>query len=76
MISNHGGRQLDGVPALDRLSSRRSEMPLVMTLELIVDGGIRRGTHIIKALALGCERLLYWSALCCMVLAAGGQGGC
>jgi L-lactate dehydrogenase (cytochrome) len=52
MISNHGGRQLDGVaapieqlPAIrDRIGTRTS---------VILDGGIRRGTHILKAIALG-----------------------
>jgi L-lactate dehydrogenase (cytochrome) len=52
MVSNHGGRQLDSVPgAVDMLP------PIVDTvggtIEIICDGGIRRGTHVLKALALG-----------------------
>ena len=57
MISNHGGRQMDGVPApIDCLLSIREVIDDDM--ELIIDGGVRRGSHIIKALSL-C--LLYTS---------------
>lgn len=52
IISNHGGRQLDGTPAPIEVVQeiRRAVGP---DIELIVDGGIRRGTHVLKALALG-----------------------
>lgn len=73
MISNHGGRQLDSAPApIDCVAPIRDAVG--DQLELIVDGGIRRGTHIIKALALGANACsigrpyLYG-------LAAGGQQG-
>jgi len=73
MISNHGGRQLDGTPApVDCVTPIRDAIG--DALELIVDGGIRRGTDIIKALALGADACsigrpyLYG-------LAAGGQPG-
>ena len=54
MISNHGGRQLDSSPApFDLISD------IVNTvggkIEIICDGGIRRGTHVLKALALGAN---------------------
>ena len=57
VASNHGGRQLDGVPSgltmlpaiADALEGR---------LELLVDGGVRRGTDVLKALALGARAVL------------------
>jgi 4-hydroxymandelate oxidase len=54
VVSNHGGRQLDGAPAtLDAL-------PEVVDgaagkIEVLIDGGIRRGTDVLKALALGAR---------------------
>ena len=57
VVSNHGGRQLDGVAAsLDAL-------PEVVDAvggraEVLVDGGIRRGTDVVKALALGARAAL------------------
>jgi L-lactate dehydrogenase (cytochrome) len=73
MISNHGGRQLDSAPApIDCVAPIREAVG--DKLELIVDGGVRRGTHVIKALALGANACsigrpyLYG-------LAAGGQPG-
>jgi L-lactate dehydrogenase (cytochrome) len=73
MVSNHGGRQLDGVSAsIDRVGEIANAVG--DKVEIIVDGGIRRGTHILKALALG--------ARACSIgrpylygLAAGGQRG-
>lgn len=53
-ISNHGGRQLDTAPAtIDTLSDVVAEVG--GEAEIILDGGIRRGTDIIKALALGAS---------------------
>lgn len=73
MISNHGGRQLESTPApVDCIAPIREAVG--DSLELILDGGIRRGTHIIKALALGANACstgrgyLYG-------LSAGGQKG-
>ena len=54
VISNHGGRQLDGVPAtLDAL--RECARVAKGRIKIAVDGGIRRGTDIFKALALGAD---------------------
>lgn len=52
MISNHGGRQLDGSRApFDQLAEILDAVG--GDIEVIVDGGIRRGTHVLKALAMG-----------------------
>lgn len=53
-LSNHGGRQLDGSPAaVDVLPAVRAAVG--PDVEIIVDGGIQRGTDILKALALGAD---------------------
>lgn len=52
IISNHGGRQLDGVPAT--LDALRDCAPVAAgRIPLAIDGGIRRGSDIFNALALG-----------------------
>lgn len=54
IISNHGGRQLDGVPAT--LDSLRDCAPAAAgKIPIGIDGGIRRGSDIFKALALGAS---------------------
>ena len=73
VVSNHGGRQLDGAPApIDRIATARDAVG--DTPDVICDGGIRRGSDIVKALALG--------ATACSIgrpylygLAAGGEAG-
>ena len=73
MISNHGGRQMDCVPApIDSLRPIREAVG--GEIELIVDGGIRRGTHILKAMALGADAVSIGKAYL-YGLAAGGQKG-
>ena len=56
-LSNHGGRQLEGSPsAAETLVEIRRHCPEVFDkCEVIVDGGITRGTDIVKALALGAK---------------------
>lgn len=52
VISNHGGRQLDGQPST--LDALREVAPVVRgKIPVIVDGGIRRGADIFKAIAMG-----------------------
>jgi isopentenyl diphosphate isomerase/L-lactate dehydrogenase-like FMN-dependent dehydrogenase len=57
IVSNHGGRQLDGVPAgIDLLEDVVQEVG--GDAEVMVDGGVRRGTDVVKALALGARAVL------------------
>ena len=73
MLSNHGGRQLEGSPApVDCIAAVADA--LRDRLEIICDGGIRRGTHIVKALALGANACSIGRAYL-YPLAAGGQPG-
>ena len=73
MLSNHGGRQLEGAPApVDCIADVADA--LRDRLEIICDGGIRRGTHIAKALALGANACSIGRAYL-YPLAAGGQAG-
>jgi L-lactate dehydrogenase (cytochrome) len=73
MISNHGGRQLDGTPApVDCIRPIRDAVG--RALELIVDGGIRRGSHILRALALGADACAFGRPYI-YSLAADGQRG-
>ena len=73
ILSNHGGRQLDTAPSPVSLVAE-VKAAVGDRLEVIVDGGVRRGTDVLKALALGAQA--------CMVgrpylfgLGAGGQAG-
>ncbi len=73
VVSNHGGRQLDGVPAaLDVLPEVAEAVG--ERVEVLVDGGIRRGTDVLKALALGARAALAGRAVL-WGLAAGGEEG-
>jgi isopentenyl diphosphate isomerase/L-lactate dehydrogenase-like FMN-dependent dehydrogenase len=57
IVSNHGGRQLDGVPAaLDALPEVVDAVE--PNVEVLVDGGVRRGTDVVKALALGARAVM------------------
>lgn len=72
-ISNHGGRQLDwAVAPLDILPAARRAVGERITI--LVDGGMRRGTDVIKALALGADAVLAGRAVLYGV-AAGGKDG-
>jgi 4-hydroxymandelate oxidase len=51
-VSNHGGRQLDGMPAAIDLLPAVAEV-VDGRIPLVLDGGVRRGTDVVKALALG-----------------------
>jgi isopentenyl diphosphate isomerase/L-lactate dehydrogenase-like FMN-dependent dehydrogenase len=73
VVSNHGGRQLDGLPASLRV------LPEVVAAvngqaEVLMDGGIRRGTDIVKALCLGAGTVLCGRAYAYGLAAAGEAG--
>ncbi|SEP80401.1 (S)-mandelate dehydrogenase [Pseudomonas sp. NFACC02] len=73
VVTNHGGRQLDGVPAtLDCLPAIADVAK--GKLSILFDSGIRRGTDILKACALGADAVLLGRATLYGV-AAGGQTG-
>jgi isopentenyl diphosphate isomerase/L-lactate dehydrogenase-like FMN-dependent dehydrogenase len=73
VVSNHGGRQLDGAPATMRM------LPEVVDavggqVEVLVDGGVRRGTDVARALALGARAVLIGRPYLYAVAAAGQAG--
>ena len=73
IISNHGGRQLDGSRApFDQLAEIVDAVG--DKIEVILDGGVRRGTHVIKALSLGAKACSFGKGYL-FALAAGGQKG-
>jgi L-lactate dehydrogenase (cytochrome) len=73
MLSNHGGRQLEAAPApVDCIADVADA--LHDKLEIICDGGIRRGTHVVKALSLGANACSIGRGYL-YPLAAGGQAG-
>lgn len=72
-VSNHGGRQLDGVAAgLDALPEVVDAV--AERCEVYVDGGIRRGTDVLKALALGARAAFAGRAFACALAVDGEQG--
>jgi 4-hydroxymandelate oxidase len=73
IVSNHGGRTLDTLPATAEL------LPAVVqamggTLPVLVDGGIRRGTDVLKAMALGASAVLVGRPVIHGLANAGAQG--
>jgi L-lactate dehydrogenase (cytochrome) len=73
VVSNHGGRQLDSVAPTLRI------LPEVVTsvgdrIEVLLDGGIRRGSDIVKALCLGARAVMVGRAYAYGLGAAGGAG--
>lgn len=73
VVSNHGGRQLDCLPAtIDQLPEVVAAV--AGHAQVAVDGGIRRGTDVLKALALGAD-VVCVGRLTAMALVAGGAAG-
>jgi len=73
IVSNHGGRQLDGAPATIKVLGDVVD-GLHGSIPVLVDGGVRRGTDIVKALATGAKAVLLGRATL-YGLAAGGRKG-
>jgi isopentenyl diphosphate isomerase/L-lactate dehydrogenase-like FMN-dependent dehydrogenase len=72
-VSNHGGNNLDGTPATIRA------LPAIVEdvgdlVEVLLDGGVRRGSDVVKALALGARGVMIGRAYL-WGLSAGGQAG-
>jgi isopentenyl diphosphate isomerase/L-lactate dehydrogenase-like FMN-dependent dehydrogenase len=73
VVSNHGGRQLDSVPAsiealpevVDAVAGR---------LPILMDGGVRRGTDVLKALGLGAQAVLVGRPIVWGLAARGEEG--
>ena len=72
-VSNHGGRQLDGLPASLRALPEVVEA-VQGRIEVFMDGGIRRGSDIVKALCLGARAVLCGRAYAYGLAAAGEAG--
>ncbi len=72
-VSNHGGNNLDGTPAPIRAVSSIAEA-VGDQVEIVMDGGIRRGSDVVKAIALGARAVMIGRAYL-WGLAANGQAG-
>src|ERR1043166_8100213 len=73
VVSNHGGRQLDGVAPTLRVLPEVVEA-VGDRIEVLLDGGIRRGSDVVKALALGARAVMAGRAYAYGLGAAGGAG--
>jgi L-lactate dehydrogenase (cytochrome)/glycolate oxidase len=72
-VSNHGGNNLDGTPATIRVLPAIAEA-VGDRVEVLLDGGVRRGGDVVKALALGARAVMIGRAYL-WGLAANGQAG-
>ena len=73
IVSNHSGRNLDTVPATIEVLPRIVER-VNKRIPILMDGGIRRGTDVLKAIALGANAVLVGKPIC-FGLASGGAEG-
>ena len=73
VVSNHGGRQLDGAPSTAEILPRIADA-IGEDLTLLVDGGVRSGLDVVRMLALGAKGVLLGRAWA-YALAAAGEGG-
>ena len=73
ILSNHGGRQLDGAPPILELVPQVADA-VGGDLDIICDGGIRRGSHVAMALALGADAAMFGRPYLYALAAAGEPG--
>jgi 4-hydroxymandelate oxidase len=73
VVSNHGGRVIDCSPSAIEVLPQITEA-VGAKIEVLVDGGFRRGTDILKALALGARGVLIGRPVCWGLAAAGAEG--
>ncbi len=73
IVSHHGGRQLDGSPATAKVLGPIAEA-MNKAGTLLVDGGIRRGTDVLKAVALGADGVMLGRPVLWGLGASGAQG--
>jgi L-lactate dehydrogenase (cytochrome) len=73
VVSNHGGRQLDGVSSTARALPRVAEA-VGGRIPVLVDGGVRSGLDVVRMLALGADFVLLGRAWAYALAAAGQQG--
>jgi 4-hydroxymandelate oxidase len=73
IVSNHGARNLDTVPssieALPRVAEKVNQQ-----IPILLDGGVRRGTDIMKAIALGAQAVLIGKPICYGLACGGAEG--
>jgi L-lactate dehydrogenase (cytochrome) len=74
IVSNHGGRQLDGAPSTASVLPRIAEAVGRGKVAILADSGVRSGTDVVRLLALGATAVLIGRAFV-YALAAGGQDG-
>jgi (S)-mandelate dehydrogenase len=75
VLSNHGGRQLDCAPAAIEVL-HETALRVRKNITVLIDGGFRRGSDIVKALALGAHGVLLGRAVLHGLAADGERGVC
>jgi 4-hydroxymandelate oxidase len=73
VVSNHGGRQLDGAPATAAVLGAVADA-VAGRVEVLVDGGVRRGVDVVRALALGAKAVLVGRPVLWGLAVAGEEG--
>lgn len=73
VVSNHGGRQLDGVPSTARALPKIADL-VADRITILADGGVRSGLDVVRMLALGAKGVLLGRAWAYALAAAGQRG--